>query len=98
MATALGIINNGLDEVLRRELRNYRPKNIIVNVVSSDGLLPGPRVYFVLTEIKGMKSRRRFISTYRGDNPEGFLEIQKIRLDEMFACPIETYLDRGLYD
>ena len=99
MATSLGIVNDRLDEVLKRELRNYRPKSILVKVVSLDGLLPESyEKYLVFTEVKGVKSRRIFASVYQGDNPKGFLEVQGIRLDEMFACNIETYIEGELYD
>ncbi len=98
MVESLGIVNNGLDEVLRRELRDYRPKKILVDVISSDSLLPGHREYFVLLEINGEKGKRRFLSVYQGGNPEDFLKTQKIRLYEMFACNIETYFEGELYN
>ena len=86
MAKSLGIVNDMLDEALRNELRRYKPKNIHVDMT----YLPQVGKYAVGI---GIDKRRRFLSFYEGRNPQGFLTTQELRLNEMFACNVDVYLD-----
>ena len=97
MTTSLGILNSGLDEAIRNEIGNYKATGILMKAVSADNLLPGEGRYFVLTMVRGHKRNRRFISIYDGNNIFEFLSNVRLKLDEMFGCPVETYVGGTLF-
>ena len=87
MTRSLDIVNDMLDEVVKKKLYPYMPTNVWVGAI----YLPQCGKYLVETDIDG--GSRTFLSFYDGNNPEEFLRVQTTRIGEMFACTTQAYLN-----